>query len=378
VVSFLAASLFIWTVFGANFETAIILQLFILALIPHAMQIEWLYNGLQIFNRITYSRMLQAIVYLLLLYYLAGPENLLLVPVFYTFSVLLAALLLLFLYEKKHLLNPFKTALGNIKLLIADGIKIGFGSLFAQFVILLPPLFIGYFLGNTHAGYYGAAFKLILLVMLFDRMITTLLLPNLSRLWKTKNVDTVTHLNILLKWAMTFSCTFALVLYFGSDRIIPLIFGEGFRQSAVILPVLSFFLPATFANSIFAYGLIATGNDSYYLKSAAKSGVFVFFILLFVSFIGNLSWISFAVVLSEITGMLFMYMYFIKVMKIDVQIPMIQISIFILVIMISVLFGIYHYAFSLFYIPIFYLILLFLFKTIKGSDLAWLSDRLFK
>src|SRR6056297_46780 len=50
VVSFITGSILIWIIFYENRNTAIIVQLFLLAIIPHSIQIEWLYNGLQIFS----------------------------------------------------------------------------------------------------------------------------------------------------------------------------------------------------------------------------------------------------------------------------------------------------------------------------------------
>ena len=377
VISFAGGSFFIWIIFYDNRTTAIMLQLFLLALIPHSIQIEWLYNGLQKFSRITYSRILQASLYLILLFFLTGPDNLIYVPVFYTFSVLIAAIFLLTLYKKRKNLNPFKTDHGHLGILISDGFRLGLGSLFAQFVILLPPLFIGYFLGNSQAGYYGAAFKLILLVMLLDRMITTLLLPNLSRIWKKKKKDVGYHLNSLLKLATAFSCAAALLLYYGADVIINLIFGEGYNQSAFILPILSFFLPATFVNSIFSYGLIATGHDSDYLMSATRAGIGIFFLLLFVSFIGNLSWIAFAVVLSEVTIMLFMYTAFSKVVDIEIQTPMLQIAIFMILLMSGTLFSVNQYLVSSLVMPALYLLILYTFKILHRQEFNWLIKRLF-
>jgi len=377
VVSFITGSILIWIIFYENSTTAIIVQLFLLAIIPHSIQIEWLYNGLQIFSRITYSRILQASIYLFLVFFLAGPNELIYVPLFYTISVTIAALFLLALYKNRKSLNLFEMDQGNLRILISDGFRLGLGSLFAQFVILLPPLFIGYFLGNSQAGYYGAAFKLILLVMLLDRMITTLLLPNLSRIWKNKRKDAVYHLNNLLKLATAFSCAAALFLYYGADTIIPLIFGDGYSKSAYVLPILSFFLPATFANSIFAYGLIATGHDSDYLQSAMRAGIAILFLLFFVSTIGNLSWISFAVILSEITIMLFMYASFSKVVDIKIQTPMLQVAVFMIVLMTGILLSANQYQVSALVLPSLYLVILYGFKILHKQEFSWLKKRLF-
>lgn len=377
LISFAAGSFFIWIIFYEKITTAIVLQLFLLALIPHSIQIEWLYNGLQKFSGITYSRILQASLYLILLFFLAGRDDLIYVPVFYTLSVLAAAIFLLSIYQKRDILNPFKMDYSQLAILFSDGFRLGLGSLFAQFVILLPPLFIGYFLGNSQAGYYGAAFKLILLVMLLDRMITTLLLPNLSRVWKNKKNDADYHLSNLLKLATAFSCAAALFLYYGADAIIPFIFGDGYGQSAFVLPVLSFFLPATFANSIFSYGLIATGYDSDYLKSAMRAGIVILFLLLFVSFIGNLSWIAFAVVLSEVTIMLFMYASFSKVVDIEIQTPMLQLAIFMIVLMTGMLLSADQYLISSLVMPSAYLLILYGFKILHRQEFEWLKKRLF-
>lgn len=377
-LAFLTVSIFVWTLFHNRFEMAVIIQLFLLAVFPHALMTEWIFNGLQKFKLITFSRMLQASVYLILLYLLTNEDTLYRVPLIYLASLILAAV---FLLKGYTIYQPIETLIkkaANLGSLIADGFKIGMGSLFAQFVILLPPLFAGYFLGNTQAGYYGAAFKIILLVMLIDRVLTTLLLPNLSRIWKKSRKLAISHLNHLLRLAVVFSSCATLVLFFGAETFITLIFGEEYRQSAVILPVLSFFLPATFANSIFSYSLISIGRDKQYLESSALGGLVTFFLLLFISFIGNLSWIAFAVVISEISFMLFMFINISKVATLKVQVPLLQVAIMIVMIMTIMIYSPYLPSVIIFILPILYILILGLLKLIVKDDFIWISKRIFK
>ena len=377
-LAFFTTSIFIWTIFYDRFEMALIVQLFLFALFPHAITVEWFFNGLQKFKLITFSRMLQASVYLILLYIFTTEDTLYRVPLFYAASLFLAAIFLLKGYTTQQPLETLIKKAASLKSLIADGFKIGLGSLFAQFVILLPPLFAGYFLGSTQAGYYGAAFKIILLVMLIDRVLTTLLLPNLSRAWKKSRETAVSHLNHLLRLAVVFSSCATLVLFFGAETFISFIFGETYRQSAVILPVLSFFLPATFANSIFSYSLISTGMDKQYLQGSAAGGLVTFFLLLFISFIGNLSWIAFAVVISEISFMLFMFIKISKTATLRVQVPLLQVAVLIVMIMIIMIYFPNLPFAAIFILPFIYLLILGIMKLIEMDDLTWISKRIFK
>ena len=53
---------------------------------------------------------------------------------------------------------------------------------------------IGIFMSTSEAGLYGAAFRLILIGMLLDRLFVQLLIPNLSKQWVENKERALVHL----------------------------------------------------------------------------------------------------------------------------------------------------------------------------------------
>lgn len=283
-----------------------LILLFLLSLIPQAFQIDWYFNGTQNFKWITLSRWIHSGTYLGLLLLFVTTDDLLSVPVLYTISIGLGAVTLLLCYRNEQKLLQFPT-IENWKKIIPASIKIGGGSFLSQFVILLPPIIIGWFFGEESAGLYGVALKLLLLVMLVDKMFGTLLLPNLTIEWNSQKNRLSHHITMVIHWMFFVGAIGSFFLIFNTEMLISFLFGSSYTDAAILLQILALFVPVTFINTIFCFGLISIGRDREYFR-AAVTGSAITVMFLFVSGLsGNLPLMVAAVVLSELilSGLMF-------------------------------------------------------------------------
>ncbi|HKL15685.1 MAG TPA: oligosaccharide flippase family protein [Balneolaceae bacterium] len=365
----------IWFVLGQNPVLRNLSLLFLMSLLPQSLQIQWYYNGIQEFKWITLSNWIQGAVYLGGLIAIVSSDDLYMVPVIYSLSLLAGAITMLLVYR------------GNQSLLTlpdvskwSDDIKnsfyLGSGHFMAQSIILMPPIIIGYFFSESDVGFYSVAFKLILVVMLADKMISTLLLANLSKLWTERPEDVPEQLRIVARWMIFFGSVGSIGLYFISPLVIPFLFGEGYNSSITMLKILCFFLPLTFLNSVYSYGLISFGKDRLYMKSTLIGGSSAVVLMVLGGLTNILSAMIVSVILAELLITISVYVEFKKVISLNIgSFTILLFSI----LAIAITLGSYI---SIATIPVMILVigsfslLLYVSGLIKAEDVNWLKRRI--
>jgi len=240
----------------------------------------------------------------------------------------------------------------------------------------MPPIIIGYFFSESDVGFYSVAFKLILVVMLADKMISTLLLANLSKLWTERPEDVPEQLRIVARWMIFFGSVGSIGLYFISPLVIPFLFGEGYNSSITMLKILCFFLPLTFLNSVYSYGLISFGKDRLYMKSTLIGGSSAVVLMVLGGLTNILSAMIVSVILAELLITISVYVEFKKVISLNIgSFTILLFSI----LAIAITLGSYI---SIATIPVMILVigsfslLLYVSGLIKAEDVNWLKRRI--
>jgi len=371
------AGIIIWFALRDEPLLRILILLFILSLIPQSLKIDWYYKGIQEFQRVTLASWIQGLIYLGGLILLVSADDLLLVPVIYSLSILCGAITMLVSY-RGHASLLSQPDISQWKSDIKISCYLGAGHFLSQSIILLPPLAIGYFFTDLHVGYYGVALKLILVAMLADHIFNTLLLPNLTRLWKEQPELVKTQLSIVAKWMLFFGASGTLVLFFSGEFLITLLFGDPYLPATPMLMILSLLLPVTFLNSVYSFGLISFGKDRDFLISTAAGGSACFVLLITAGLTGNIDLLTGAVVLSEILITISIYLRFRKTIKLSLTGYLAALG---GVLLLLILLGLnlpVPALFAALLTPIILLILLFAFGQLSRNEFTWLKHRIIR
>ena len=295
---------------------------FMLALIPHAFLVEWYFIGRQLYKINALSNIIKNAVYLvLILLFVQSIDHVEQLPLYYVSGLVAAAIILFILFLKE---NPLQLGIRGFHILW-DGIKaaltVGSGSFFAQVIQLFPPIAIGYFLTNTDAGEYNAAYRLIVIGMLIDRIFVQLLIPNLSKQWSENEELATLNMDYTMRLMLVLGSMVSIGLFLGAPDFIVWVFGSSYTNSIPIVLVLSFFLFFTFQNSLFSQGLIALGKDLDYLKATSiGGGLALILIAAGASKFGVIA-VAAAVVLSEFIIGALSFFWFTKHMKVNYLMP---------------------------------------------------------
>jgi O-antigen/teichoic acid export membrane protein len=371
------SSILIWFVLAGNPTLRTLTLLFVLSLFPQSLQIQWYYNGTQEFKWITLANWIQGSVYLGGLLLIVSSNNLFVVPVIYSISILAGAMIMLIVYKGNQSLLELPDV-SKWKDDIKKSFYLGSGHFMAQSIILLPPIVIGFFYSDSDVGYYSVAFKLILVVMLADKMISTLLLANLSKLWTDRPEDIPQQLSIVARWMIFFGALGSIGLYFISSLLIPFLFGSGYSSSITMLKILCFFLPVTFLNSVYSYGLISFGKDRQFMRATLIGGIVAVVIMVAGGSTNFIHAAIASVILAEIIITFSVYAEFKKLMSLNIG-QYIVLSLFLLISTVIIGANIpIHSALVMIAMIVRFSLLMIGFRLISAEDIAWLKRRVIR
>ncbi|HAH51365.1 MAG TPA: hypothetical protein DCL80_08875 [Balneola sp.] len=352
---------------------------YLYALIPFALLLEWYYSGKQKFGKLAFSRIINGVVYFLLVYFLIKtPDDVTLVPVLYTIGVTSAVVVLgTFSISDKPFTLPSRKLRTYIDLFV-NGSLIGLGDFFAKVVQLLPPILIGIFLSLKDAGIYGAAFRIIMIAMMLDRIFVNLLLPNLASLWTANKEAAVQRVNMVLKLVMVGGAVISILTAVNAEQIISLLYGSDFVESVELLQILSGFILLTFINSLFSFGLIATNNDQKYFLATAIGGSVSAVIIVLFSTLGTPNLVAVSVLIAELILMLSSYFWFRKIISVKLLRPFLVITLLIGLLFIAFeQFDVHHIIASVISIIVIPFVA-WNTRIIKIGELSWVKEKLIK
>ncbi|WP_103663837.1 oligosaccharide flippase family protein [Gracilimonas amylolytica] len=315
-VAVLMVSALLLYVIDFDTEQKQVLLGFLISLIPYMFLMEWFYAGKQDFGKITLSKTIQGSVYLGLIVLMVHSSNEIhLAPLFYTSGIMLATIILgVFAISDKPFSLPSRGSQIYPDLFKSSAV-IGLGQLSSQVIQLLPPILIGLFMTFEMAGVYGVAFKVVILVMIIDRVFVQLLLPNLASAWVSSKGETNTKIQMTYRIAVCTGSVVALFTALSSEQLITWLFGDAYMESIYLLKILSLFIGFTFINSLFSFGLIATNHDTEYFKATVFGGSISAVLLILASYLGNLTTVTVTVVISEVIITGFTYQQFMQVFR---------------------------------------------------------------
>lgn len=312
----LATSVFFvaWIILPYFFEDPkqiVLTRRFVIVMLVHAYLIEWYFSGTQRFKIIAISHTIQMAIYTLgAIIFIKDFSDILHLPIFYVLGYFISAVLLISLAFKDNAFAYKSSSITSYKRLFSVAFSLGFGLLFTNVIKLLPPIMIGIFMSTSEAGLYGAAFRLILIGMLLDRLFVQLFIPNLSKQWVENKERALVHLEHTSRIILSVGVIVSVFLAIGAVDFSSFLFGKDFIASTPIIISLSLFLFFTFQNSMFSHGLIAIGKDREFLKAASYGGIVATVLIVCSSIYLNSAMVGLAVAISEmIIAMICFYMF---------------------------------------------------------------------
>ena len=264
-------------------QTRTIALLYLLSLIPSAFFLEWFFQGVNKMTTLAIGRILSMSVYLILILLFVGKQaSLFYVPVVWLVSIAVQAVYLWHIYLKEKYYIK-ETTMGPLNLfpLIKKGIPLAVATLISQIILQFPILYIGFFESKENAGVYSVAFRVVVLLLVLDRVFYTVFFPAISRSVKHSPDQLEIRFNRILKYISTGTFYIATVFILAGNSIFTIIFGPQFHASGIIFQLLVIYFVITVQNSVFTFTMIALGKEKIYTQSLMIGGLVFFAIMLF-------------------------------------------------------------------------------------------------
>jgi len=203
--------------------------------------LEWFFQGIEDQTYITKRFILIKIISLTMLFLLVkDSSDLVLYTAIMTFSMTVSNIFNFF-----HIIKFIKPSLIrlkdlNIKPHLKGVLTIFFATISISIYILMDNTILGYLVGDKYVGLYSTSNKLIRFVILFITTLGSIMLPRLSYLYESKQIEIYFHyLSKSLNYILFFSIPISIILFYFSEIIINIMAGPEFKGSIIAMQILS-------------------------------------------------------------------------------------------------------------------------------------------
>ncbi len=238
-----------------------------LAALPNALFLDWYFQGKESMSSIGAARGVAAMVNFLLIFFIVQTSaDIIWVAVAAIIGDVFASILYFFTARNYHLSFNYKFDVQDSIALMKQSLPLGMGSILAHSSVNLSPLLLGILLSTYSVGIFSAASKLVFFLMMFDRLLSTLMLPATSRIYSHQPEQFKQRLEEAQKWVLLLALPICVGGTLLSSELIQFIFGKAYYASSQIFSVLVWFLLMTMLHTVYAAGLVAIGKEKLFAK----------------------------------------------------------------------------------------------------------------
>jgi O-antigen/teichoic acid export membrane protein len=288
------------------------------SLLPIALTLEWVFQGREELEHVAISRLLLMAVYsTLTLVLVRRPQDVLLVPLLWLTGNAVSALYLFIVY---------RTRVGRLGLtmnlrfwgeLLKSGLPLGVGTILSQVYMNFGLLMLGVLAIGEYAGWFTAAQRLVYFVLVIDRAFYMVAFPVISRRLadpaRPEAKDVMQH---LAKLVLLVTIPIAVGTLPLARMLMSAVFGPNYVPAAPVLAVLVWLAVTTTMNSLYAYGLVATGREKHYARNISIGTIVVLGLSLLLVPLANALGAAIALVAGEVVMLVLMFRDFRQVLRV--------------------------------------------------------------
>ena len=284
-----------------------------------SLSIDWVFQGIEKMEYIGLGRMVAAMIFLLFsLLFVRGEQQIIQVPMAQIAGLLFSSALLLILYFKNVSRIRFSIEWSYCKELLKQALPLGISLILIQVIYNIDTIMLGFMRLESEVGYYNAAYKVIMPMILLGSVYFDAVFPVISNYYETSpdSLKQIQGYNAKLMCILSFPVVVVSIV--GAERIIMLLYGEPYNQSALPFRILVISVGLIYLNMIYARGMWACNRQNQYLKIVSGQ-VFVNIglnFLLIPRF--GMSGAAIATVFAELVGFYFYHRDFNRIVAIPI------------------------------------------------------------
>ena len=231
-----------------------------------ALTLEWYFQGREAMGMIGAGRLISALVYFaLVLVLVRRPDDVLLVATAAVAGDIVAAIAVLGVFRARYGM-PFRIDLKGQFSKFREAFPIGIGSTLGHISINLPAIVIAITMSASDVGIYSAAQKMVFFLLMFDRLLGTVLLPAAARMHAVSSDLLSTNLSHALRWILIVALPVTLGGTMLATPVISLVFGAQYASAGAIFRILIWYFFFTMLHTVYTSGLVAIGREDRYSR----------------------------------------------------------------------------------------------------------------
>jgi O-antigen/teichoic acid export membrane protein len=173
------------------------------------------------------------------------------------------------IFATKFFKTRARIDVGIWKALLIEAMPFGFTGLFVSMFYWLANVMLSYSKGNEVVGWYNAAYRLIMILLILPQILNTALFPVMSNFY-TNSSDKFRFIQLKsFKYMMVLALPIGVGTTILADRIISMIFGPAFSNSVIALRILIWSTVIIFIGSPFSNVLAASNKQMVVAKITA-------------------------------------------------------------------------------------------------------------
>ena len=238
-----------------------------ISLIPFSMVLDWVFQGIGRMEFIAFPRVISGLTYFILIVSVIKTSgHLLLIPYIYLIGNLVLIFCQYSIFARQYGWMTLRYDLLHWKDLIEKAFPIGLTVMMGPFILYVDTLLLGLLKGDEVVGFYNAAWRIIITLVMLSIAYQDSLFPIISRYY-AKSVETFIKIESLSAKCVV---SFALPVAVGGTMLAPdimrVIYGHNYESSVVAFRILIWSFAFEIVYHVFARGLVASNRLKERLK----------------------------------------------------------------------------------------------------------------
>jgi O-antigen/teichoic acid export membrane protein len=317
ILSFILLSIFVLLI-PKSPEVKKLIIFFGLGLFTFSFTLEWVFLGIEKMEYIAFSRILQQIFYVTLIFLLIRrSEQILSIPIIQFGSAVVAILLLSYVFIQKFGFYKINFNFGSWKKILRQSLPMGLSFIMIQIYYNFDVILLGFMKSEEVVGWYSGAYKIILLINTIGLIYYNTIFPLVSRYYKSSLEKLKTLLTYTAKLMTMVVIPLGIGGVFTARPIMDLIYGEKFRGGVIAFQILIWVVCIIWISCVYGNSLLACDGQKKFLVGVSLGAItnIISNLILIPKF--SLIGAAISTILAE--GVVFVYMYhnFSKIVKIE-------------------------------------------------------------
>jgi O-antigen/teichoic acid export membrane protein len=170
----------------------------------------------------------------------------------------------------------FRWDLQESRRLLITALPLGIAMIISQVVLQFPAIYLGIVDTASEVGIYSAAFKLTVVILIFDRVFYAIFFPTISYYFQNRRDKLDFVFKNVLKFVTALALFVGLCAILSADMLIKSIYSTNFVEAVPVFQLMVGYFIFTLISSVFAFTLIGMKLEKIYTRSLI-AGMLVFF-----------------------------------------------------------------------------------------------------